>query len=113
MEGQLASEYAYSKGVHYSVFRLPSGRLQSLQDWVATRDERARMHPEELDIMRKKVASRLLQTLRECHAEQHYLGAIASERILVEPVNSLLDLTQGKPRVVRPGSNHHLFQSGL
>ena len=38
-----------------------------------------------------------LQTLRECHAEQHYLGAIASERILVEPVTSPLDLTQGKP----------------
>ncbi len=41
--------------------RLPSGRLQSLQDWVVSRDERARLHPEELNMMLKQVASRLLQ----------------------------------------------------
>ncbi len=48
-----------------------------------------------------------LQTLRDCHAEQHYLGAIAPERVLVEPVISLLDLTQGKPvcmPMVKPSS---------
>jgi hypothetical protein len=44
-----------------SALRLPRGRVQSLQDWVASRDERVRMHPEELGIMLKKVASRLLQ----------------------------------------------------
>jgi len=37
-----------------------------------------------------------LQTLRDCHAEQHYLGAVAPERVLVEPDTSLLDLTEGK-----------------
>ena len=51
------------------VLRLPPGRLQSLQNWVASKDESARLHPQELDAMLKQVASRLLQV--------HLLGVLS------------------------------------
>ena len=61
--------------------RLPRGRVQSLQDWVRSRDERARMHPEELVIMLKKVANRLLQVqlfFVFCHCQYGLTDAIVT-----------------------------------
>jgi len=79
-----------------SALRLPRGRVQSLQDWVASRDERVRMHPEELGIMLKKVASRLLQVQLFsvfCHCQYGLTNAIVTVD-MAKPKFSAVELDQ-------------------
>lgn len=54
---------------------------QSYKYWVMSRDERARLQPQELDVMLKQVASRLLQVhlfLMICHSYGVYQVTTAS-----------------------------------